>query len=114
ARVLADQFQHALNQCRLIIVLLGDVPLGVPGLAHDFAGPSLGDCFAQCLAHMRDSLASLRRAYAFPRWSNASLRICLSSARSATARLSRWFSCWSSLSCLAASAFMPPYCWRQR
>jgi len=69
-------------------------PLGGYGLTEYLTCPSLGDFkFLTDILHYH---ASLRRAYKFPR--EASLRIALSSERSATGRFKREFSCSSSLS----------------
>ena len=72
--------------------------------------PPLGDLEAHC--QVRHGLAPGRRAQNFSR--ATSFSISMSSACSATIRLSRRFSSFSRFSSLASSAFRPPYWFRQR
>lgn len=78
--------------------------LGGAVLAHQTAGTALGrpESFLQNC----DSSAAAFRALKFP--SASYLSIALSSSASASKRLSRLFSCSSSLRRLASVAFMPP------
>ncbi len=103
--MLAYQFQNLLQQSGFIISRSRLVALTGTGLIQHPAGFAFGN--VERLLQMLDGLAFARRAYQFP--SAISLSIALSSSASASSFLSRVFSCSSSFSRLASSAFIPPY-----
>jgi hypothetical protein len=86
------------------------VTLRAAMLPDQLARPPLGD--AEHLLQVLDGAAPAGRADQFPRPSSFRASIC--SSLSATIRLSRAFSVSSCFSRLTSSAFMPPYCARQR
>ncbi len=80
-------------------------PLGASALPNRPTRPALRD--SQSLADMANGVSSAGRAQYFPR--ATSFSISMSSAWSATIRLSLLLSSLSRRSSLASSAFMPPY-----
>lgn len=92
------------------LVILNDraVALARSGLTQHRAGPTFRDRIT--FHHVRHAAAATLGAYQFP--SATSFRISLSEVRSATARLSRVFSC--SFRRCAWSIFRPQYSRRQR
>src|SRR5215468_7784452 len=104
------QPQHLLQQPTLLLLDLRQVPLRLTRLSQRPARPPFAH--PQAPPHANDRLPPTHRTRQFP--SRASLRIAVSSSASASSFLRRLFSSSSSLSRFASSAFMPPYCCRQR
>ena len=104
ATIVAGQLDHVLGQAFLVRATLRDLALGRAVLAKSAAGPAFGD--AVNLPHVVDAPTTTRRAQKFP-WA-ASVRMSLSSVRSETARLSRWFSFSSSFRRLSCARPIPP------
>ena len=84
----AGQLDHVRDQAILVVTAARDTALGRALLSQHPAGAALRD--PEPATDMVDALAAARGAHKFP-WA-ASLRICLSSVRSETARRSRSFS----------------------
>ena len=99
---------HLFEQAPLIGTLPRAVTLSASRLAQHPAGPTLGHSpWPQTATHLFHGSSSTFEAYQFPR--EASLRISMSRACSATIFFSRAFSFWRAFSCLAISGCIPPY-----
>ena len=99
---------HLFEQAPFIRTLPRAVALSAPRLAQHPAGPTLGHSLRpQTATYLFHGSSSTLGAYQFP-W-EASLRISMSRACSATIFFSRAFSFWRALSCLAISGCIPPY-----
>ena len=102
--ILAGQLNDVVRQTLFIRLALRNLALGRAVLAKSAAGAAFRD--AVNLPHVVNAPTPARRAQKFPR--AASVRISLSSVRSDTARLSRWFSVSSSFRRLSCSRPIPP------
>src|SRR5690606_17461232 len=109
-RTLLRQLQHPLGQSRLVVARLRLVALRAAWLIDHLARSALRDL--KGLLQILHGCPPSRRAYQFP--SETCFSIWMSNAWSATICFRRLFSSSSSLSRLASSAFIPPYCFRQR
>ena len=99
---------HFSQQAPFIGTLPRAVALGATWLTQHPAGPAFGDFLRpQTATHFLHGPSSTFGAYQFP-W-EASLRISISRACSATSFFNRAFSFWRAFSCLAISGCIPPY-----
>src|SRR5690606_35140917 len=110
AAIPAGQCNDVLGQLLLVVPAVGHAALRGAMLPQHTAYPALRRALRQNRANMGDAGTATRGAQKFPR--AASVRISLSSVRSATALRSRSFSFWSSFNCRSWSRLMPPYCLR--
>jgi hypothetical protein len=111
ADVLGRVTPHGSHECRLNVgALISAVPLCGAWLTNQHPGTTFGDVTG-CL-EMSGRSTSADRAQKFPSARCFSIR--LSSACSATRRVSYAFSFSSSFRRFISSPFMPPYWWRQR
>src|SRR5690606_19419693 len=106
----AGQCNDVLGQLLLVVPAVGNAALRGAMLPQHTAYPALRRALRQNRANMGDAGTATREAQKIPR--AASVRISLSSVRSATALRSRSFSFWSSVNCRSWSRLMPPYCLR--
>ncbi len=99
---------HLSQQAPFIGTLSRAVSLSTSRLAQHPADPTLGNSlWPQTATHLLHGPSSTFGAYQFP-W-EASLRISISKACSATSFFNRAFSFWRAFSCLAISGCIPPY-----
>src|SRR5690606_33081757 len=105
-----DQLQHPLRQRRFVIPRFRRVALRAAWLIDHLARTALRDL--ELFLKLLHGCSLARRAYQFP-WATC-LSILMSNSFSATISLSFLFSSSSSFRRFASSAFMPPYCFRQR